>query len=109
MKGSSNRGGICNAGGERGAAVVIDEEGGGVDSLRSGASEMETYVDSSMRMGVGVLLEAMNEGSRWRLGVGILSFYPGGDGVYGILGSAVGRIRLVGFPMNCQPWDILST
>ena len=40
-KGSSNRGGICNAGGERGAMVVVDEGGGGVGSLRSGVSEME--------------------------------------------------------------------
>ena len=109
MKGSSNRGGICNAGGERGTAVVVDEEGGGVDSLRSGVSEMEMYVDSSMRMGVGVLLVAMNEGSGWRPGVEILSFYLGGGGVYGILGSAAEQIRLAGIPMNCQLWDILST
>ena len=109
MKGSSNRGGICNAGGERGAAIVVDEEGGGVDSLRSGALEMEMYVGSSMRMGVGVLLEAMNEGSEWRLDVETPSFYLGGDGVYDIPGSIVERICLAGVPMNCQPWDILST
>ena len=63
MKGSSNRGGICNAGGERGAMVVADEAGGGVGSLRSGTSEMEMYVDSSTRMGVGVLVGAMSGGS----------------------------------------------
>ena len=63
MKGSSNRGGICNAAGDGGAMVVVDEEGGGVDSLRSGASEMEMYVDSSTRMGEGVLVEAMGGGS----------------------------------------------
>ena len=63
MKGSSNRGGICNAGGERGATVVVNEEGGGVGSLRSGASEMEMYVGSSTRMGVEVLVGAMSGGS----------------------------------------------
>ena len=60
MKGSSNRGGICNAGGERGATVVVNEEGGGVGSLRSGVSEMETYVSSSTRMGEEVSVGAMD-------------------------------------------------
>ena len=87
MKGSSNLGGICSAGGERGTTVVDDEGGGGVGSLHSGASEMEMYVDSSMRMGVGEELLAMSEGSRWLLGIVILSFYLGGGGVYGIPGS----------------------
>ena len=63
MKGSSNRGGICNAAGEEGTTVVVDEGGGGVGSLRSWTSEMEMYVDSSTRMGEGVLVEAMNGGS----------------------------------------------
>ena len=63
MKGSSNRGGICNAAGEEGMTVVADEEGGGVGSLRSWVSEMEMYVDSSTRMGEGVLVGAMDEGS----------------------------------------------
>ena len=34
--------GICNGGGEGGTAAAVDEEGGGVGSLRSRASEMET-------------------------------------------------------------------
>ena len=63
MNGSSNRGGICNAGGERGVMVVVDEEGGGVGSLRSGTSGMEIYVGSSTRMGVEVLVGAMSGGS----------------------------------------------
>ena len=109
MKGSSNRGGICSAAGEEGTAVVVDEEGGGVGSLRSGVSEMEMYVDSSMRMGVGMLLEFMDEESGWRLGVEIPSFYLEGGGACGILGSIVERIRLAGVPMNCQLWDIPST
>ena len=38
--------------------------GGGVgDSLRSGASEIEMYVDSSMMMGVGEESLAMSEGN----------------------------------------------
>ena len=60
MKGSSNRGGICNAVGDEGTMVVVDEGGGGVGSLCSWASEMEIYVDSSTRMGEGVLVGAMD-------------------------------------------------
>ena len=63
MKGSPKRGGTWSAGGERGATVVVDEGGGGVGSLRSGASEMEMYVGSSTRMGVEVLVGAMSGGS----------------------------------------------
>ena len=41
--------------------------------------------------------------------LGIPSFYPGGDGAYGILGSIGGRIRLDGAPTNCQHWNNPST
>ena len=70
---------------------------------------MEMYVASSTRMGVEVLVGAMGGESGWRLGVEILSFYLEADGAYGIPGLAVGRIRPVVVPRNCQPWDILST
>ena len=89
--------------------VTVDRGDEGVGSLRSGASEMEMYVDSSMRMGVGVLLEAMNEASGWRLAVESLSFYLGGDGAYGILESTVEQTRFAEAPTNCLPWDNPST
>ena len=61
MKGSPKRGGTWSAAGDGG---ITGDLGGGVgNSLRSGASEMEMYMDSSMMMGVGEELLAMNEGS----------------------------------------------
>ena len=62
-----------------------------------------------MEMGVGVLVEAMSEGSGWRLVVEILSFYLGGGDAHDIPGLIVGRIHLAGVPRSCQPWDIPST
>ena len=107
MKGSPKRGGTWSAGGDEGRTG--DLEGGVGDSLRSGASEIEMYVDSSMTMGVGEELSAMSGGSGWRLDVEILSFYLGGGGACDILGSTAEQIHLADVPKNCQPWDIPST
>ena len=107
MKGSLKRGGTWSVGGDGGRAG--DLEGGVGDSLRSGASEIEMYVGSSMAIGVGEESLAMSEGSGWRLDVEVLSFYLGGGGACDTLGSTVERTHLVDVPRNCRPWDILST
>ena len=61
MKGSPKRGGTWSAAGDEG--TVCGLEGGVGDSLRSGESEMEMYVDSLTVMGVGKELLAMSKGS----------------------------------------------
>ena len=61
MKGSPKREGTWSAGGDEEGTGDL---GGGVgDSLRSGVSEIEMYVDSSMAMGVGEVLLAMSGGN----------------------------------------------
>ena len=83
MKGSPERGGIWSAKGE---GEIVGDLGGGVgNSLRSGASWTEMYVDSSMTMGVGETLQAMSEVNRWQFGVSSPSFYLPRDGACDIL------------------------
>ena len=106
-KGSLKWGGTWSGRGDEG--ITVDLGGGVTNSLHSGASEMEMYVDSSMRMEVGEELSAMSEGSGWLLGIMIPSFYPGGGGTCDIPGSNGGQIRFDGAPRNCQRWDTLST